>query len=76
MIPKAGILSSTAPTPVRQKGKGGSKVLLPSRTAVHQLLKGAPGDRTLLDYGEMTPSGRNAPTTYADINEGVNQKPV
>ena len=74
-MPKAGVLSTTAPKPFAQKGKGGSKVLLPSRIAVHQLLKAAPGDRTMLDYGEMTPSGRNAPSTYDAITNSVNQKP-
>jgi len=74
-MPKHGMLSGTAPTPFAQKGKGGSKVLLPARKAVTQLLKSAPADRTLLDYGEMTPSGRNAPATYDDIRWGINKKP-
>jgi hypothetical protein len=75
-MPKAGVLSTTAPKPFAQKGKGGSKVLLPSRIAVHQLLNAAPGDRTMLDYGEMTPSGRNAPSTYDAITNSVNKKPL
>lgn len=72
---KFGKLSTSAPTPFAQKGKGGSKVLLPSRKAVNHLLKAAPGDRTMLDFGEMTPSGRNAPTTYDDIRWGLNKRP-
>lgn len=72
---KHGTIAASAPSPFAQKGKGGSRVLLPARAAVSHLLKAAPADRTMLDYGEMTPSGRNAPKTYADITFGVNQKP-
>jgi len=75
-MPKHGTIAASAPTPFAQKGKGGSKVLLPARKAVGQLLKAAPADRTMLDYGELTPSGRNAPTSYADITAGINKRPL
>ena len=72
---KFGTLNGATPQPFTHKGKGGSKVLLPTRKAVKQLLKGAPADRTMLDYSEATPSGRNAPGTYGDLFAGLNKKP-
>jgi hypothetical protein len=66
---KHGTLTGKAPQPFTHKGKGGAQVLLPARRAVHQLLKGAPADRTLLDYGELTPTGRKAPGSYAGIQK-------
>jgi len=48
----------------RNKGKPGREVLLPNRAAMNKLLKGPPGDRTLMDIGELTPVGRTAPQTY------------
>jgi hypothetical protein len=53
--------------PNRNKGKPGQEVLLPNRAAMNKLIKGPPGDRTLLDIGELTPSGRKAPQTYSGI---------
>lgn len=51
----------------RNKGKPGREVLLPNRAAMNKLLKGPPGDRTLMDIGELTPVGRTAPQTYPAI---------
>lgn len=48
----------------RNKGKPGREVRLPDRAAMNKLLKGPPGDRTLMDIGELTPVGRTAPQTY------------
>ena len=57
----------------RNKGKPGREVLLPNRAAMNRLTKGPPGDRTLMDIGELTPSGRTAPQTYpALIKMGMN----
>lgn len=54
--------------PNRNKGKPGREALLPNRAAVNRLLKGPPGDRTTLDFGELTPVGRKAiGTPYPSI---------
>lgn len=41
--------------------------MLPGRPALKKLTRGAPGDGTLIDFGEATPVGRNAPQTYPGI---------
>lgn len=42
-------------------------LMLPGRPALKKLTEGAPADRTLLDYGEAVPSGKNAPQTYPGL---------
>jgi hypothetical protein len=64
---KHGTLSGSHPIVPFTQGKPGKQVMLPSRTAVHKLLKGAPRDRNLLSFSELTPTGRSAPQTYAGI---------
>lgn len=64
---KHGTLSGSHPIVPFTQGKGGKQVMLPSRTAVHKLLKGAPADRNLRTFAELTPTGKNAPQTYAAI---------
>lgn len=53
--------------PNRNKAKPGKEALLPNRQAMNQLLKGPPGDKTILDYGALTPSGAAAPQTYPQL---------
>jgi hypothetical protein len=55
--------------PPRNKGKPGKEVLLPNRGAMNQLTKPQPGKPppTVLDYGQITPSGLNAPQTYPQL---------
>ena len=52
--------------PNRNKGKPGKEVLLPNRAAMNQLTKG-PSDKTIIDYGAITPSGAAAPQTYPQL---------
>jgi hypothetical protein len=62
---------------IQHHGKG--EVLLPSRRAVKELTKGTPAQQSFQNYAKLTPSGRNAPTSYQDIIDmsqmGVGLKP-
>jgi hypothetical protein len=49
------------------QGKGGKGQLLPHRSAMNELTKGNPWQRTFQNYAKLTPSGANAPTSYQDI---------
>jgi len=48
-------------------GKGSQQVLLPSRKALEKLTHGTPKDRSVMSFAALTPSGKNAPKTYQDI---------
>lgn len=48
-------------------GKGSQSQMLPSRHALNVLTKGDPSQRTIGNYGKLTPVGRGAPGTYDDI---------
>jgi hypothetical protein len=52
---------------IQHRGKGGKEQLLPSRHAMETLTEGDPWQRSIGNYAKLTPSGRNAPTSYQDI---------
>lgn len=54
-------------TPKSPRGKPGQQELLPSRHAMSQILGLSPMARSINDYAKLTPSGANAPRTYAEI---------
>lgn len=47
--------------------KGANSQMLPSRTALAQLTKGSPIQRSLGNYAKLTPSGASALPTYDSI---------
>lgn len=61
------------------QGKGGSQQLLPHRSALNQLTKGNPQQRSFQNFAKLTPSGANAPMTYQSIIDmatmGASAKP-
>lgn len=54
--------------------KGSRSELLPSRHALATLTKGNPAERSVLNYGKLTPIGANAPKTFEDIVDLVAPK--
>ena len=48
-------------------GKGGGEQMLPSRHALQTLTRGDPLQRTIGNYGKLTPIGAGAPGKFADI---------
>ena len=57
--PKTGRLTSSQP-------KIHSPPMLPNRAAMHQLTKGDPEQRSVLNYAKLTPVGQ-PPNSYQDI---------
>lgn len=56
------------PAITKHVGKGYQQhSMLPSRHALNQLTKGDPVQRSLQNFGKLTPIGAGAPGTYADI---------
>lgn len=47
--------------------KGSKPELLPGRRALNSLTKGDPWQRSAGNYSRLTPSGRNAPSSYRDL---------
>lgn len=58
---------TSKPTVVANKGKGSRSQMLPSRHALNTLTRGDPSQRSVQNYGKLTPVGAGAPGTYDDI---------